>query len=180
MHRPWPPRSSGCASTFSLHLARPPRPADCVSLLPGCDSRSPTDMMSPVAKIRCIVVFSFTATVRSFNTETGCFSVSRTALSNAMVGLAFGVVGIAPIWFILATKRPVFYSVGLGAVGAGLGLGLGCIVRSGDAVVWVTATTTETLALVLSLLVVRSGGYRLARLPRHDHTIDGASHGVIL
>jgi hypothetical protein len=38
-----------------------------------------------------------------------------------------GIVGILPVWFVLATKRPVLYSVGLVAVGTSAGYCIGQI-----------------------------------------------------
>ena len=87
----------------------------------------------------------------------------------------FSVVGVLPVWFVLATKQPVLYSVGLVAVGACAGY---CLARffHDDASIWMTATVTEAMAVVISLLVVRSCGYRLVRLPsRRQGSQDGAA-----
>ena len=72
-------------------------------------------------------------------------------------------MGVFPVWFVLATKQPVLYGVGLVAVGACAGY---CLARIGhdDVGIWTTATATEAMAVVVSLLVVRSCGYRLVRL----------------
>ncbi|MHB0958291.1 MAG: hypothetical protein ACYC0X_12495 [Pirellulaceae bacterium] len=79
------------------------------------------------------------------------------------VTLAF--VSILPVWFVLATKWPIIFSIGLVAVGACVGYCIGQ--RFGDIEeLMTTATATEALSVVVSLLVVRSGGYRLVRLPR--------------
>ncbi len=77
-------------------------------------------------------------------------------------GVTFGVVGVLPVWFVLATKQPMLYSVGLIAVGACAGY---CLARAtqNQTGIWMTATTTEALSVVVSLLVVRSCGYRLVR-----------------
>jgi len=77
----------------------------------------------------------------------------------------FGSVGVLPVWFVLATKQPVLYSVGLVAVGAGAGYCLAKISRAGNEGIWMTAAASEAMAVVASLLVVRSCGYRLVRLP---------------
>ncbi|MHB0958258.1 MAG: hypothetical protein ACYC0X_12330 [Pirellulaceae bacterium] len=85
-----------------------------------------------------------------------------------LLALLFGVVGILPVWFTLATKRPTFYGLGLVAVGVGAGYCFGWK-AFGDEKLWATATATEAVAVVVSLLVVRSCGYRLVRLPsRHE------------
>ena len=81
--------------------------------------------------------------------------------------LAFtlSVVGILPVWFVLATKQPVLYSVGLVAVGACAGYCLARIGFVGDEGIWTTAAATEAMAVVGSLFVVRSCEYRLVRFP---------------
>ena len=85
-----------------------------------------------------------------------------------LIALTLGVVGVLPVWFVLATKRPILYSIGLVAVGACAGYCLGRWAL-GEEEIWTTATATETLAVAISLLVVRSCGYRLVRLPsRHQ------------
>ena len=82
-----------------------------------------------------------------------------------LITLTFGVVGILPVWFVLATKWPTIFSIGVVTVGACVGycLGLG---YSGTETLTMTVTVTEALSVVVSLLVVRSCGYRLVRLPR--------------
>ena len=84
-----------------------------------------------------------------------------------LIALMFGLVGVLPVWFVLATKRPMIFSIGLVAVGACAGY---CLGRAfGEEEMWMTATATEALAVAISLLVVRSCGYRLVRLPsRHQ------------
>lgn len=81
-----------------------------------------------------------------------------------LLAVTFGAVGILPVWFILATKQPVLYSVGLVAVGAAAGYSFARIGSAGHERFWLIATATEAMAVVVSLLVVRSGGYRLLRL----------------
>lgn len=82
-----------------------------------------------------------------------------------LIALAFGVVGILPVWSVWATKWPTIFSIGVVTVGACVGycLGLG---YSGSETLTMTAAVTEALSVVVSLLVVRSCGYRLVRLPR--------------
>jgi len=86
-----------------------------------------------------------------------------------LLSLAFGVVGVAAVGMVLAPKRVALYCVGVVVVGACVGYGFGRISDFGLPEFWMNATVTEAITLVLSLLVVRSGGYRLMRLPRHDH-----------
>ncbi len=90
-------------------------------------------------------------------------------------GVTFGLVGISPVWFVLATKQPVLYSVGLMAVGACAGYCLGRFFHNYVGI-WTTVTATEAMAVVASLLIVRSCGYRLVRLPlRRQVSQDGAA-----
>ena len=83
-----------------------------------------------------------------------------------LMAVMFGLVGVFPVWFVLATKQPLLYSVGLVAVGACAGY---CFARistaAGNEGIWMTVMATEAMAVVVSLLVVRSCGYRLVRLP---------------
>ncbi len=82
-----------------------------------------------------------------------------------LIALTFGVVGILPVWFVLATNWPTIFSIGVVAVGAFAGYGLGWLYK-GEELYWMTATATEALSVVVSLLVVRRCGYRLVRLPK--------------
>lgn len=94
-------------------------------------------------------------------------SHGRILIDLLLFGVTFGVVGTLPVWFVLATKRSVLYSVGLIAVGACAGCYLARIGFVGGEGFWTTVTSTEALVVVVSLLVVRSCGYRLVRLPPH-------------
>jgi len=81
-----------------------------------------------------------------------------------MIGLAFALVGLVAVWAILGTKRPFAGIVVLMAVGVGSGVGVS-ILEPGwpTLILWVTVTLTEALSLTVSLLVIRSCGYRLRR-----------------
>jgi hypothetical protein len=79
--------------------------------------------------------------------------------------IAFAGVGVLPVWFILATKQPVLYSVGLVAVGGGAGYCLARILhRADEGGCFLVLTATEAMGVAVSLLVIRSCGYRLVRL----------------
>lgn len=80
-----------------------------------------------------------------------------------LFGVTFGLVGVMPIWFILATKRPLVYSAGVVLVAAFAGYYLGLLNRH-EAILWITATTAESMAVVASLLAIRLWGYRLVWL----------------
>ncbi len=75
-----------------------------------------------------------------------------------------GEVGVLPVWFVLATNQPVLYSVGLVAVGACAGYCFARIAGSAWEEGYMTITATQATAVAVSLLVVRSCGYRLVRL----------------
>ena len=92
-----------------------------------------------------------------------------------LLAVLFGVVGVLPVWFTLATKRPILYGLGLVAVGTGAGYCYGWKVF-GDEKIWATATATEAVAVIVSLLVVRSCGYRLVRLT--DPLREGPRDGI--
>jgi hypothetical protein len=81
-----------------------------------------------------------------------------------LFALTGGLVGVLPVWFILATRRPVPYGVGVVAVGALAGYWIGRFDEFSVAI-WMTLTTTEAVVVVASLLVLRYCGYRLMRLP---------------
>jgi hypothetical protein len=96
------------------------------------------------------------------------FGVADYAVLYVAVGaIVTGVAGIIPAWLILATKRPVLYGIGLVAIPACLGYCLSWIINSPKASgVVLIVLTTPALVVVVSLLVVRSCGYRLVRLPK--------------
>lgn len=75
------------------------------------------------------------------------------------------VVGILPVWIALATKRPVPYCIGFVIVAAVAGYYIGRAYSEVDGV-WMIVTATEAVTVILSLLVVRSCGYRLVRVPK--------------
>lgn len=99
-------------------------------------------------------------------------------IATLLLALLFGVVGVLPVWFTLATKCPTLYGLGLVAVGAGAGYCYGWKVF-GDEKIWATATATEAVAVVVSLLIVRSCGYRLVRLPSR-HEVNKRAGGVVV
>jgi hypothetical protein len=89
-----------------------------------------------------------------------------------LIGLALALVGLVAVWAILGTKHPLAGTVVLLPVAAGTGLGVATFLPGPESTFWVTATLTEALSLTVSLLVVRSCGYRLRRRsaprPRSD------------
>jgi hypothetical protein len=80
------------------------------------------------------------------------------------LAIPFATVGLVATWGILGAKRPLVGVHVLLAVAVGAGYALANSFESGPGfAIWVTATLTEALSLVVSLLVVRSCGYRLRR-----------------
>ena len=83
-----------------------------------------------------------------------------------LIGLVLATVGLLSVWPALGARHPVLPSLILIVVAAGVGF---CFAQfppmSGMASFWMTITSVEALSLVPSLLVVRSCGYRLVRLP---------------
>ena len=77
----------------------------------------------------------------------------------------FSGVGLLPVWLILATREPFLYSIGYVAAGFVAGYGFGCIALVRDGGLWAVTGGTEATALVVSLFVIRSCGYRVLRLP---------------
>jgi hypothetical protein len=83
-----------------------------------------------------------------------------------LLSLAFSssVVGVLPVWCVLGTNGRILYRIGLLVLGACPGFCLGLMF---DSVFYLTSVMViETAAVVVSLLVVRSCGYRLVRLPK--------------
>ena len=72
-------------------------------------------------------------------------------------------VDIIPMWSVLATKRPVLYGICVVAVEACLAYRLGQIPypNSNADVLTMAFVATQAMSVVISLLVVRSWGYRL-------------------
>jgi hypothetical protein len=80
------------------------------------------------------------------------------------IAFASSVVGVLPVWCVLGTKGRILYRIGLLVLGVCPGFCLGLLL---DNVVYLTSVmVAETAAVVVSLLVVRSWGYRLVRLPK--------------
>jgi len=84
-----------------------------------------------------------------------------------LIGHVFATVGLLSVWPALGARHPVLPSLILIVLAAGVGF---CFAKflspmSGMASFWMTITSVEALVLVASLVVVRSCGYRLVRLP---------------
>lgn len=91
--------------------------------------------------------------------------LSRGQDSLLAIAVTLGIVGVLPVWFTLASKWPPVPSIGVVIVGTCIGYCLGWLFRNQE-LYWMTATATEELSVVVTLLIVRSWGYRLVRLPR--------------
>jgi hypothetical protein len=81
-----------------------------------------------------------------------------------VLSICFATVGLVAAWGVLGAKRPLIGIPVLLAVAVGAGYGLEKSLGSGPEIaIWMTATLTGALSLTVSLLVVRSCGYRLRR-----------------
>jgi hypothetical protein len=82
----------------------------------------------------------------------------------AAIAAPFATVGLVAAWAVLGAKRPLIGVPVLFAVAVGAAYGLERILGPGPGFAfWIPATLTEALSLVVSLLLVRSWGYRLRR-----------------
>jgi hypothetical protein len=80
----------------------------------------------------------------------------------AVIASPFATVGLVAVWAVLGAKRLLIGVPILLAVAVGAGYGLEKLV-GGPGPEFIPATLTEALSLTVSLLVVRSCGYRLRR-----------------
>jgi cytochrome bd-type quinol oxidase subunit 1 len=84
----------------------------------------------------------------------------------AAIAAPFATVGLVAAWAVLGAKRPLIGVPVLFAVAVGAAYGLEKSLGPGPGpgfAFWILATLTEALSLTVSLLVVRSCGYRLRR-----------------
>jgi hypothetical protein len=83
-------------------------------------------------------------------------------------GTMYAVIAIIPVWCVLASKRPVLYGFNVVAVEAILGFLFGHMSNpdSSADIVAMTFVAIQTAYLAISLLVIRSWGYRL--MPRRS------------
>jgi hypothetical protein len=95
----------------------------------------------------------------------------------AMIGLLLATVGLMTVWSVLGRRHPLLPSMIATGVAAGLGFGLATWFHAlaGMTVLWTTIPSVEALSLVASLLVLRSCGYRLVRLPVANSRVE---HGA--
>jgi hypothetical protein len=82
----------------------------------------------------------------------------------AIVVLPFIIVGLLAAWGVLGTKHPLSGIIVLLAVAAGVGFAYDWFLPPTEIpFFWMTVTLIEALSLIVSLLTVRSCGYRLRR-----------------
>jgi hypothetical protein len=81
-----------------------------------------------------------------------------------LIAAPFATVGLVAAWGVLGAKRPLIGVVVLFVAAVGAGYGSVKMLFPGAGLdILITATVTEALSLTVSLLVVRSCGYRLRR-----------------
>jgi hypothetical protein len=84
-----------------------------------------------------------------------------------IITVPFATVGLVAAWGVLGTKRPFISVVVLFAVAVGAGYSVEKMLGPGQGFDnWMTATVTKAISLAVSLLLVRSWGYRLRRASR--------------
>lgn len=96
-------------------------------------------------------------------------------VANILYGIVYAVIAIIPMWFVMATKRPVLYGICVVAVEACSAYCLGRIANTNsnaDVMSMMTATATQAMSVVISLLVVRSWGYRLMPMPSRHSVVE--------
>ena len=129
---------------------------------------APRDSVVPIQfSIRHLMILTFViACLITIGEWTQPHFPLRAPLALLNITATFAGVGVLPVWFMLDTKKPLRYSVGIVAVAACVGYCVAGTAYAGEGLEkdWMTATATEAVALVVSLLVVRSCGYRLVRL----------------
>ena len=96
-----------------------------------------------------------------------------------LVGLLAATVGLLSVWPVLGARSPAFPILIMFAAATGLGAGFGrlCPPYGKPAYfwLWMVITFVEALSLVASLLVIRSGGYRLVRLPSRRTVVESVA-----
>jgi hypothetical protein len=133
---------------------------------------SPTGFVRSVQfSIRDMLVVTFIVACLLSVAKWGRFDLAllRNVDDALAFGVTFGVVGVLPVWSVLATERPGLFSIGIVALGMLVGYYFPWFWAS-NAAIWTTVTTTEVMAVVVSLHVVRFCGYRLVRLDRSGAT----------
>ncbi len=92
------------------------------------------------------------------------YAIDARWLSGAILwGAVSAWFGLVPVWPALATTHPVRYGIESVVVAATIACCLGRIAANGDEALLTTGIAIEATVVVVSLLVVRSCGYRLTR-----------------
>jgi cytochrome bd-type quinol oxidase subunit 1 len=82
----------------------------------------------------------------------------------AVIAAVFATVGLAAAWAVLGVKRPLIGVPLLLAVAVGAAYVVETVLDSPEMIaICIAMTVTEAISLTVSLLVVRSSGYRLRR-----------------
>jgi hypothetical protein len=97
----------------------------------------------------------------------------------ALIGFVLAAVGLISVWPVLGTRQPILPSTMAVVIAAGIGFCLAMMFPPVAAVelLWITITSIEALSLIVSLLVVRSSGHRLVRLPTGNSRIEHGTPG---
>jgi len=94
----------------------------------------------------------------------------------ALIYLPFVTIGLLSVWPALSARRPLLPCGIFVVIAGGVGMCFNAFGLPMGTAFGVTMTSVEALSLVASLLVVRSCGYRLVRLPAaNSGNRDGAA-----
>jgi hypothetical protein len=97
-----------------------------------------------------------------------------------LFGLLAAILGLLSVWPVLGARAPVvpILMMIIAATGLGACFGWLCPFYGDTAYFWVSMlfAFVEAVSLVASLLVVRSGGYRLMRLPPRRVAVENAAN----
>jgi hypothetical protein len=90
-----------------------------------------------------------------------------------LIDVPFVILGLISVWAILGTKRLRLGIVGVLLLAPLLGFVMPAVVGDSEAAVWITATMTAALVLVVSLYVIRRCGFRVTRQPKGEPGFEG-------
>jgi hypothetical protein len=92
-----------------------------------------------------------------------------------LVGVPFVILGLVAVWAILGTKRPRLGIVLVSLLAPALGVGSAAVFGESESEtgLWITATMTAALVLVVSLYVIRRCGFRVRRQPIDAPAFEG-------
>ncbi len=93
-----------------------------------------------------------------------------------LITIPFGFLGLAAIWAILVTEHPKLGILAVLLLAPLLGIGVKMIMSGpiNDTRYWLAATMTEASVLIVSLYIIRRGGFRIRRKRKGREAFVGA------